>query len=592
MSLKSLMSGRTSGAIGVFLTATAIVIVGVFFSFDFYLSSVSRELIGSWLQSEAVAIQEGHLLTSVTKHQRVLLSSQFVKGVALLDMSSGSPVRLIEFGSRIEGTVSAPHGRGEPVRLVNTGFFRKQAVHEITNRPGLLLVFDIESDFLQKFFFATIAGLFMLLIIMVGAVRAVEAREFAKRESYLKRALGEFIDQDQPSDLIESEFPFLVRWWRERKAESAQARRIATENERKILLGELAARVAHDIRSPLNTLNAVAASLKDLPENTERLLKDAIQGIRDIANGIVDQNRRSLAKNPAGFRSGGLVEGMAETVLVFPIVESVVSEKRIQLRESRFEVRLDIEPNVYRRFAKIDSLELKRTLSNLIDNGVEALGDAGEVRVRLRYEKEALEIVISDSGRGIPQEILAKIGEKGFSFAKPSGSGLGVHYAKTAVESWDGALEIVSTVNVGTDVRLRFPVSAAPSWFVDELRVSKGDTLIILDDDPTVHALWRDRLKDVENSLRIEHFFDPESMTSWFVQNGETLGKYHFLSDYDLRAEGTDGLDVIERLGVQRRDALLVTSAYEDASVRLRCRDLNVRVLPKPSLAFTPIVVS
>lgn len=402
-------------AVTLFSVAVTAAIIGVFLIFDFYLTSVSRELMGSWLQSEAVAIQEGNLLTSITKNQRVLLSSQFVKGVALFDTTVTPPMRLIEVGQRIE-PVNSTSDDSETIQVVGAGFFNKQSIYRIPNKPDLLLVFDVESGFLQKFFFATVASLLLFIIILFGSIKAVQRREFWKREEFLKQALNDFIEQGQPSSVVEERLPFLVQWWKEKKSESERAKRLAIENESKILLGELAARVAHDIRSPLNTINAVTTSLKNIPENSEKLLKGAIQRIRDIANGIGDQNKQILAQEMSRTVGHVAIESKTETALLFPILESIVSEKRTQHQGKSLEIELDVSRAGYSLFAKINELELRRTLANLIENAVEAIGPEGKVHIGLGQNYDSVLIDIKDNGKGIPQDLLSRIGEKGFSF--------------------------------------------------------------------------------------------------------------------------------------------------------------------------------
>ncbi len=578
-------------AVTLFSVAVTAAIIGVFLIFDFYLTSVSRELMGSWLQSEAVAIQEGNLLTSITKNQRVLLSSQFVKGVALFDTTVTPPMRLIEVGQRIEPVNSALDG-SEKIQVVGAGFFNKQSIYRIPNKPDLLLVFDVESGFLQKFFFATVASLLLFIIILFGSIKAVQRREFWKREEFLKQALNDFIEQGQPSNVVEERLPFLVQWWKEKKSESERAKRLAIENESKILLGELAARVAHDIRSPLNTINAVTTSLKNIPENSEKLLKGAIQRIRDIANGIGDQNKQILAQEMSRTVGHVAIESETETALLFPILESIVSEKRTQHQGKSLEIELDISPAGYSLFAKINELELRRTLANLIENAVEAVSSEGRVHIGLSQNYDSVLIDIKDNGKGIPRDLLSRIGEKGFSFGKENGSGLGVYYAKETVRSWGGRLEITSQVGVGSSTMIVLNEQPPPSWFAQGVQLSKGSTVIILDDDPTIHAAWQERMRDFADDLSVQHFFDPLSALSWFVQNRERLGKYYVLSDYELRAQGANGLDVIERFGMNHQDALLVTSAFEDSNVRSRCDELKIKILPKPSLAYAPVVMT
>ncbi len=589
MFIKRLRRISFLNAVALFSVAVVVAVVSIYFVFDLYLSSVSRELVTSWIQSEAVAIQEGNLLTSITKNQRVLLSSQFVKGVVLLDQTTTPNQKLIEVGDRIESPRNVSILQGDLVRVSTVGFFAKQVAYKVPDRPDLLLVFSIESQFVQRVFYTTVAALILFMIVLFGSFKAVQPREFLKRERYLKQALDEFITRDQPSEFIEQEFPSIVRWWEDKKRESEAARRLAVESESKMLLGELGARVAHDIRSPLNTINAVASSIKNLPENAKDLLNTAIQRIRDIANGVADINRIVLAERKQATKNSS-VENLSEPTLLFPILESVIEEKLVQFH-NRHNIDLKVSPDAYSTFAMINELEMRRTLSNLIDNAVEASEDTAKITLALELMESHAVIKILDQGKGIPSELLSRIGEMGFTYGKKNGSGLGVHYAKASVQSWKGKFEIDSKVDGGAEVRISLPRTPAPKWIATEVTLSKGTTLLVLDDDPTIHAVWQERTREISQDLKIEHFFDPQSIRSWFVQNNGKIGKYLLLSDYELRARDTNGLDVIERLGISHKDVVLVTSAYEDLSVRSKCKELNIKILPKPSLAFTPVHV-
>jgi len=577
--------------VGLFSIAVAAVTVGIYFIFDFYLTSVSRELMASWVQSEIVAIQEGHLLTSITKNQRVLLSSQFVKGVVLLDTSVQPPMRLIEVGQRIEPAHKVSETK-DNVQVVGAGFFEKQSAYRIPRQPELLLIFDVAPGFLQKFFFSTVAAFLIFIIILFGSIKAVQRREFLKREDFLKQALNDFIDRDEPSQVIEERFPFLVQWWKSRKVESERNKRIAIENESKILLGELAARVAHDIRSPLNTLSAVTDQLNDLPESNRKLLTSAVQRIREIANGIGDRNKQILQNQKPIVESDRILLSETESTLLYPVLDSIVCEKSAEHRKKDIEINLKVEASSVGLFAKINELELRRTLSNLIENAVEAITPPGKIEIRLQSRDESAIITITDDGKGIPKKLLSQIGTKGMSFGKDGGSGLGVFYAKEVIHSWGGQFGITSKENSGTQVTIALRSEKPPAWMAQNLELPRGSTLIILDDDSSIHAAWQERLKDFEDDLEVQHFFDPPSIQSWFVQNREKLGKYSILSDYELRANGTNGLDVIERLGVNPDDVLLVTSAFDDRGVQSQCAEMKIRILPKPFLPYASVVLT
>ena len=586
MSLRLINRLNANAAIAIFSTAVGIALAALYITFDFYLSSVGREVVQGWLQAEAVAMQEGNLLSSITKNQRILLSSQFVKGVTLFDTSSGSASSLIEIGAPIVYRPLRPVTDG--VNIEPDGLFRKRVVYGIPGRPDLTLIFGVESLLLKQLFFAAGLALFLFLGLLFGSIKLIERREAFRRERFLREALSELVDRSRPTALLERELPFLVEWWREKKAESDRLQRLAIESESKIFLGELAARVAHDIRSPLNTLNAVAATLPNAPEEKSRLLKDSIQRIRDIANGIVDYNRQVLYhERKAKSQSLSAVE--SRPVLVFSLLEALISEKRLQYKDRSVRIDCDIAGPCYRAFVLVNALELRRTLSNIIDNAVESLAVDGTVSVVLAVNRGNLVLTVTDNGRGMSPETLARLGEKGFTYGKTQGTGLGVYYAKGTVESFGGEINFASTSTTGTTVTILLPMTQPPLWFAEQITIRRGATVLVVDDDATVHAVCREVLKDVGQDIDILHFFDPKSVMSWYIQNKGKIGKYQVLTDFDLKASDADGIDLIERIA-KEGSALLVTSAFEDQTVLDRCAELNVKILPKPALPFTSAV--
>ena len=84
-----------------FLYFFAVVILtsGIYGICDYYLHSVAKELMLNWADTEAIAIQEGNLLTSITKTQRFLISSSYIKGVKLVKIENDNVESKIEFGS-------------------------------------------------------------------------------------------------------------------------------------------------------------------------------------------------------------------------------------------------------------------------------------------------------------------------------------------------------------------------------------------------------------------------------------------------------------------------------------------------------------
>jgi len=203
----------------------------------------------------------------------------------------------------------------------------------------------------------------------------------------------------------------------------------------------LAEQVAHDIQSPLSALRMMEPEIEQLPEGVRRLFKSVIERINDISNELRASGRK-VAKGES------LVE----------VLEEILSEKRAEYR-SRPE--LEIAPLKFSSsetyFAAIQRPELKRVLSNLINNASEAIVGTGRVNVSLAKQSRKIKVSVADTGAGIPPAVLAQLGQRGFTYGKKEGSGLGLFHAKSTVEKWGGRLEILSEVGTGTEVALFLP---------------------------------------------------------------------------------------------------------------------------------------
>ncbi|MBI4236789.1 MAG: HAMP domain-containing histidine kinase [Deltaproteobacteria bacterium] len=353
-------------------------------------------------------------------------------------------------------------------------------------------------------------------------------------------------------------------------------------------MARIAAQVAHDIRSPLTALRVVAGHLAEVGEEKRVMIRNAVQRIDDIAN--------DLAGKQTAVATGG--QDAAETErcsvqLLSSLVEPLISEKRIQLRARLgVEIQCTLDTTAYGLFAQLQPVEFKRLLSNLINNSVEALNGAGTVTVTLEHVDGVPQIVVADTGQGIPPEILPRLMQRGATFGKAGGSGLGLFHARTTVEHWGGTLALASTVGHGTTVTVTLPPADAPAWFVPRVEVRPHSHIVVVDDDASIHHLWDERLAPLaldEHSIQVQHFSSGTEAQAWRqVQAAETL---LLLCDYELLGEPSNGLDLIQTLGVAHR-AILVTSHYEEPAIQARCAALGVRLIPKGLAGLVPIAVA
>lgn len=388
-----------------------------------------------------------------------------------------------------------------------------------------------------------------------------------------------------------------------------QLKNIEKEKAEKIkieAISSLTRQVAHDIRSPLSALNLVSGTLTEVGEEKRLLIRNATQRINDIANQLLEKGKEKVTATEANndlFQKEPFSYSSLQIELLSPLVDSIVSEKRIQFREKQnIEIEVDLTKG-YGLFARIDSIELKRALSNLLNNAIEALPQSkGQIQIAIRKYQDLIGIIIQDNGVGIPESFIKKLGTKGFSYGKAqshSGSGLGLFHAKNTVENLGGRLEVLSKEAQGTSITLYLPKAPIPSWFVEKIILKPHMNVVSLDDDLAIHQLWKERFHthsrlSMKAPEPINHltFTSGEEFKVW-IQNHRPLSMAElssalFLIDYELLGQPQTGLDLIEDLQIHN-NSLLVTSRYEDLQIRERCAQLSLQIIPKTMAGFVPI---
>jgi signal transduction histidine kinase len=356
-------------------------------------------------------------------------------------------------------------------------------------------------------------------------------------------------------------------------------------------LVQWATQVAHDIRSPLTALNKATEDLTSLPEDKRVLLRSAVARIQDIANHLLQKNRPSTALEPSTAIVGSSERTSKE--LLATLVESLVSEKRLQFRSNLYiEITTRIDANAYGIFADIQPIEFKRLLSNLINNAVEAIPSQGTVEIELSSKGGSIQLAVADNGKGISDKILPALMKKGSTFGKEGGNGFGLYHARNTVESWGGNIQIKSILDHGTVVTLTIPKSEPPDWFASDLEIEKGGTVVIVDDDPTIHQVWEGRFQSLRlarHGITLVHLSTPSQFIEKLEGSAMPEGTI-FLVDYELLGTQISGLDLIEKFNVAKH-CRLVTSRYEEKLIRERCQRLRVKLIPKTMAGFVPISV-
>ena len=180
---------------------------------------------------------------------------------------------------------------------------------------------------------------------------------------------------------------------------------------------------------------------------------------------------------------------------------------------------------------------------------------------------------------------MIKLANRGFSFGKSdnpnSGAGLGLSHAIKTAEAMNGSLTIKSELNKGTEVLFTFPECKSPTWFANKIDLRAKPKIVVVDDDSSIHMVWRHRLSD--QNIKIVNIYDPNEL----IQDEQEGCLY--LIDYEFLNENTNGLEIIENFSLQTK-AILVTSHAPNPALIVHMERLKIQYLPKQLVEIVPIL--
>ncbi len=364
---------------------------------------------------------------------------------------------------------------------------------------------------------------------------------------------------------------FFIIYYIFKRLENFEIERERVERESEIASWQIETnrQLAHDIRSPLTALSMVISELEGLTQLKRRMVETSVNRIHDIANGLLNRERIGI---------GG------EAFLVSIYIERLITEKREQYKgiSDKVNIKASFDEESYFLFSSIDYIEFQRILSNLINNAVEASQDLdGEVLVELSKTGQYAEVKIEDRGKGIPFDILKRLNnEEQLTFGKKNGNGIGLAHAREVLKKAQGLFKIDSLEGEGTCVKIKIPIVSDPQWFCSEIFLKKTVPIIILDDDLSIHDLWRERLKGLD--LNIYFFISPDEFMSFISQ----LDDFLLLFDLCLKENRID--EFVEKFKLSEK-SILITNFFEDKKIRNYCHNLGMKIVPKELLGKIPL---
>jgi signal transduction histidine kinase len=490
----------------ILLSVTVLIFIffGLFYVlFDQYVTSASNEAVLAWIKTEENSIIEGNLLSSMTKTQKTLLSSEFIKGLAVVDQTDSNLRPLIEFGQRIDfSKIQLNHDR-----IQSTGLFKKYLQLDLPNSPNLKVVFSIYSEKIMALFWITGTFFCFLTLIFGLIIYQIKKTEQKIIEKYAQKAK----------------------------------------------------QAAHDLAQPIVVLNSLVHSLTD---SSHDVIKSVILRINNIVDDLSDKKSVPVNHNVKP-------EPILNTSLLLKI-ENLIQEKQLTA-PSQVKINLDAARNL--SDVAFDQYSLIRVLANFLQNSIEA--NALNIKVTVYEVDNDIQFTVSDDGVGISDDILNRLGEKGFTHGKEFGSGLGLFGAYQFAEENSGQIRINSNINQGCEIIL-----SVPKKNQQKIILATDTKLFILDDEDLILRTWKLKLQDLELDQPVEYFKSSLELSER-IKNFDPNMIFIF-SDYNLSDKLT-GLDFIETQGLQGQ-AALITGQHDDPEIIKRSQRLKVPVISKIEL--------
>lgn len=223
-------------------------------------------------------------------------------------------------------------------------------------------------------------------------------------------------------------------------------------SERLATIGEMSAKVAHEIRNPLSSISLNTELLYDEISNynggknseVENLIQSILNEVDSLTE-ISDEYLRFARFPKLEIKPASVNNVLIELTKFF---NKEMAQRGISLKENYAS---DL-PQIL-----LDTNQIKQAFLNILKNSFESMPEGGKLSISTRLKDENVEVNITDTGSGINRSDIRKVFDPFYS-TKTKGTGLGLALAMKTVEGHGGDIICKSTVDKGTTMTVSFPV--------------------------------------------------------------------------------------------------------------------------------------
>lgn len=226
----------------------------------------------------------------------------------------------------------------------------------------------------------------------------------------------------------------------------AQDQKDLIKSERLAAIGELSARIAHDLRNPLSIIKNgfEVIKIKDsIFTNETRQIMPRIEMAVGRMTHQINEVLDYVTPKPLNYKSIKISEIIQSCLDRMQIPSTIL----IQHTQDDLELVCDVE-------------KMEIVLINLITNAIQSMNEVGEIRIECIDQKDAITIMVSDNGPGIADKVLPRIFDPLFT-TRQIGTGLGLPSCKSIIERHGGTIDVETEVGQYTKFIIKLPKKLA-----------------------------------------------------------------------------------------------------------------------------------
>jgi PAS domain S-box-containing protein len=287
-------------------------------------------------------------------------------------------------------------------------------------------------------------------------------------------------------------------------ADKGKTGKLVRGAEKLASIGQLVAGVAHELNNPLAIVVACAQMMARQKHGNDKERGNVLRLLHE------SERASKIVRDLLSFARP--CEPQLETTDLNEIIRNVLDIRQDEFRLRNIEVVTELSPTM--PLTKADPVQIEQVVTNLVSNGVHALGvQKGERVLTLRTEKAGslVRVTVADNGPGIRHEIIGKIFDPFFTTKPPGqGTGLGLSICSTIAAEHHGKLRVESQIGRGAKFVLELPlvackaeppVSAPASPSESGVLTAANQRLLVVDDEPGLREVLCDILNTCGNTV-------------------------------------------------------------------------------------------